>query len=157
MRIVAFSDSHGNSHVLRRIVAARPDADVFIHLGDGERELDNLAMEFTDKRFYFVCGNCDMYSMAKTQDLIELAGKKIFFTHGHIYGVKSDLDKLKHEAKAAGADIVLFGHTHIAMTEYDSPIYYMNPGSVTRPQKGPISYGVVDITGAGIVTFISPL
>ena len=39
MRILVVSDSHGNDANLRRAILAQPTAEVVIHLGDGEEEL----------------------------------------------------------------------------------------------------------------------
>ena len=37
MRVIVFSDSHGNYDVLEKIMERhKDDGDVFIHLGDGE-------------------------------------------------------------------------------------------------------------------------
>ena len=36
-------------------------------------------------------------------------------------------------------------------------MYILNPGSVALSQEGPASYGIVDITPAGIFTGIVPL
>lgn len=154
MRIVVFSDSHNNYFALQNIVLGQPTAEVFLHLGDGEKEFDYLCTNFPFKRMIGVRGNCDWNSMGKTKDIVTLEGKKIFFAHGHSHGVKSGLDDFKREARGICADIALFGHTHVAMTEYEDGIYYMNPGSIVLPQQGPPSYGVIDITGAGIVTSI---
>lgn len=154
MRIVVFSDSHNNYFALQNIVLNQPAAELFLHLGDGEKEFDYLCANFPFKNMLGVRGNCDWSSLGKIRDVVTIADKKIFFTHGHSYGVKAGLDNLKREARNMGADIALFGHTHVAMTEYEDGIYYMNPGSVALPQQGSPSYGVIDITGAGIVTFI---
>lgn len=155
MRIVVFSDSHNNYFVLKDIVTKEQSADWFIHLGDGEREFDTLATNYPFRPMRNVSGNCDWGSMTKTQDLMTLEGKRMFFTHGHMLGIKSGLDGLRKRAAEVGADIALFGHTHEAMTAYEDGIYYMNPGSVSQPRgSGGRSYGVVEITNAGIVTFI---
>ena len=45
------------------------------------------------------------------------------------------------------ADIVLFGHTHLPITEYDDELYLLNPGSL---QYADGTYGIIDITDAGI-------
>lgn len=154
MRIVVFSDSHNNYFALKNIVVKEQNADWFIHLGDGEREFETLTSNFPYRPMRNVSGNCDWGSMTKAYDLMTLDGKKIFFTHGHTLGVKLGMDTLKRKAGESGADIVLFGHTHEAMTAYEDGVYYMNPGSVSQPRNGPKSYGVVEITPAGIVTFI---
>ena len=54
------------------------------------------------------------------------------------------------EAKKKGADIVLFGHTHLQYTDYIDGLYVMNPGSVGMFGQ----YGVIDITDKGDVMLI---
>ena len=40
MRIIAMSDSHGNAYALKKIFERTKDTgDIFVHLGDGQREL----------------------------------------------------------------------------------------------------------------------
>lgn len=79
---------------------------------------------------------------------ISAQGKKIFFIHGHPYYVKHGYERIEEEAKNRGADICLFGHTHIPYTEYKDGIYFMNPGAVFNG-----SYGIIDITDSGIMTY----
>ena len=40
-----------------------------------------------------------------------LRGKKIFITHGDLYGVKYGMTNIYYKGKEVGADIVLFGHS----------------------------------------------
>ena len=85
-----------------------------------------------------------------TVSLADFAGKKIFLTHGADLGVKYSIGPAVSEARKFGADILLYGHTHIAYVGYEDGLYIMNPGSCARPRKGAPSYGVIDITKAGI-------
>ena len=158
MRIIVFSDSHGNYSALQSVVEKhRSEADFFIHLGDGEREFERIAQEYPELSLHGVCGNCDWADNSKTTDVLRVAGRKIFFTHGHIFHVKSDLAELKYTARGIGATIALFGHTHIAHTEYDDGLYLLNPGSIYSQASGRASYGVIDITAAGVITNILQL
>lgn len=157
MRIVVFSDSHNNFFALKEVMGTQANAEVFIHLGDGKKEFDYLCTSYPFKIMRCVAGNCDWSMNGSTSDTITLGGRNIFFTHGHAFGVKSGLDRLKRHAREISADIVLFGHTHEAETFYEDGIYYMNPGSVALPRYGEPSYGVVDITEAGVVTSIVTL
>jgi len=150
LRIVVFSDSHNNFFALKNIVRSRIAADYFIHLGDGAKDFEALVQVYPSKIMYNVRGNCDWSSMEPNQGILMCAGKKIFYTHGHIFHVKSGLEELKAHARELDAQIVLFGHTHIACTEYDNGLYLMNPGSVTSPLYGSPSYGMLDITKAGV-------
>lgn len=154
MRIVVFSDSHNDFFPLKEVMQVQSNAEAFIHLGDGRKEFDYLCTNYPFKIMRCVTGNCDWSMSGDACDTITLEGKKIFFTHGHTFGVKSGLERLMRHAGEIEADIVLFGHTHEASEFYADGIYYLNPGSVSNPRYGQASYGVVDITGAGIVTSI---
>lgn len=157
MRIVVFSDSHNNFFVLKEIMRVQLNADAFIHLGDGKKEFDYLCANHPFKMMRSVAGNCDWSVNSNDRDTMTVCGKTIFFTHGHNFGVKSGLERLKQYAHEIGADIALYGHTHEADAFYEDGVYYMNPGSVSLPRGGPASYGIIDITEAGIVTAIVPL
>lgn len=145
------SDSHGDYNHPRRAVMTHPEAEVIIHCGDGEDQVENLRMEFPDKAVYCVRGNCDWGSTKPLQETLTIEGKKIMFTHGHIYNVKSGIYRIVYEAREQGADILLFGHTHMPLNEYEDGLYIMNPGSINGYFA---SYGMIDITPQGIVTNI---
>ena len=76
-----------------------------------------------------------------------LAGKRFFLTHGHLYGVKSDLTRVVYAARERSADILLYGHTHVPETDYEDGLYILNPGSI----HGGGTYGVADLSPAGVV------
>ncbi|MFR9068635.1 MAG: metallophosphoesterase family protein [Faecalibacterium prausnitzii] len=91
--------------------------DALIFLGDGLRDLE-LALTLCPKlRAYSVAGNCDYGALEPTDGLAAFDGVVIFYTHGHMYGVKYDLDTLADAASARGAEVALFGHTHIPHAE----------------------------------------
>lgn len=148
MRILVVSDTHGDADALRRAILAQPKAETVIHLGDGEEETDRIRGLFPEKEFLQVCGNCDWGSTLPAEGLAEFGGKTIFYTHGNIYNVKYGTDNFISAARERKADIALFGHTHVPVTEYEGGLYVMNPGSL-RGSAG--TYGVVDITRQGIV------
>lgn len=157
MRIVVLSDSHGNPGILRKIAQSQASAEVFIHLGDGERDFAALEELYPDKLLRGVRGNTDWGSASKLMDMLTVEKKRILFAHGHTFQVKQSEDMILAEARLARADIVLFGHTHVAMTNYVDGIYLLNPGSVSQPRNGKPTYGLIDITQAGILTRIVQL
>ena len=75
-------------------------------------------------------------------------GARIFYTHGHAYGVKSGDETIISAARERKADILLFGHTHQSREDYEDGLYIMNPGRLSGWEP---SYGVIDITPQGIV------
>lgn len=158
MRIIVVSDTHRDFFVLKEIVEQNTNAELFIHLGDGENELRDVQTLFPERVFLFVRGNCDYASMAKTVDTVSVGEAKIFFTHGHLFDVHSSPDRLLAAAREQGASVALYGHTHLSATGYRDGVHLLNPGSPTSPRGGrKPSYGVIDVTDAGIVPHIVEL
>lgn len=151
MRILVISDSHGDYRAVRDAALSQMRAEVIIHCGDGESEAESLRRDFPDKAVYCVKGNCDWGSRLPVQGELCIEGKKIIYTHGHAYSVKSGYAMIKQEARQRGADILLFGHTHTPLNEYEDGLYIMNPGSI---RSWNASYGIIDITDKGIMTNI---
>lgn len=148
MRIVAMSDCHNRiSPVETAIEKSKPD--VFIYCGDGSAKVEDISYLYPDIRFYIVKGNCDFGEYPLEQE-IKLGSKVVFFTHGHIYSVKGGYNKIISEGKRRNADIVIFGHTHIAVNEYIDGMYLVNPGSASLPNFGRPSYAFIDISDKGI-------
>lgn len=152
MQIIVISDTHRDFHALYEIVEKhRKEAALFIHLGDGERELEEIRMAFPDVRFESVRGNCDYASLEPAERIIEAGGRKLFICHGHTAGVKGSTSRLEAMARQRGCSIALYGHTHVADNRYLDGLYVMNPGSPSCPREGRPSYGVIDIVPAGIM------
>ena len=142
MRAVVFSDSHGDSASVNMILSKHRSADMFIFLGDGERDVfstQNLNIIGT-KPFVAVKGNNDFGSSLPTEGICLLSGKKIYALHGHTKGVKYSTDLLQREAANNGADVIVYGHTHIPRVEYMSGVYFMCPGAAYRGE-----YGIIDV------------
>ena len=154
MRILVASDTHHDFHALKRAVECQPSAEIVIHLGDGADDAEDVKYPFPQKMFLQVRGNCDWGSVLPYQGEYILNKKTIFYTHGHIYQVKYGLETFIAAARDRHADIALFGHTHDPMTDYRDGLYLMNPGSLSGSDG---TYGILDITPAGIVTNILKL
>lgn len=149
MRILVLSDSHGMESNVRRAILAQPTADIVIHLGDGEEEMRRVKQSFPEKMFLQARGNCDWGVCAPYEGEYTQDGVKIFYTHGHLYHVKSGLYNAVLAARDKKAQVLLYGHTHQALTDYDDGLYIMNPGAIG---SYPGTYGTLDITPQGIVT-----
>ena len=147
MRLLVLSDSHGLVRPLRAVLALHPEADLIVHLGDGERDLAQAADLIGSRRTVQVCGNCDFASLLPYNELIRADdGTLIFCSHGHREHVKYGMTEFCEKAKRCGARIALYGHTHRPVTEKTDGIYLMNPGALLNG-----SYGMVDITPGGIL------
>lgn len=141
MKIIVISDSHGSFEEVNKIIRQNSKADVVAFCGDGSSDLDYAKQQFTDKMFLSVRGNCDWCSSDAFLQEITLCGKKIVITHGHLHGVKEGYSRISYLGHDLGANIVLFGHTHLPHLSYDGRILLMNPGSVAFGNQ----YGLIDI------------
>ena len=153
MRIVVVSDSHKDFYSLQKAVLSQSSAEVVVFCGDGNEDMDTLAVTIPDKMIISVRGNCDWCSEKRYSEQITLENKHIFVTHGHLFGVKSGYSQIINQAHLLDTDILLFGHTHVPYTAYDDGMYIMNPGSIGYTG----TYGIVDITPSGIMTNIIKL
>ena len=141
MILAVVSDTHKKKSQIRKVLNKIKNADVLIHLGDNSEDVEDMMMEF-NKPIYSVRGNCD-FSLRSPSERVEIIeGKKFFLTHGHRYSVKDSLMKLEYRALEIGADIVLYGHTHVANIEFNNGIWFINPGSaaVSRGQFNSIAF-----------------
>lgn len=159
MKIVVMSDSHGNAAAVRKVVQHHEeDVDLFLHLGDGEHDMSVALQSFPwlAEKFHYLKGNCDFGDLVKPtqrQLVLELPfGHKIFAAHGDHYRVNYGTDRIVHEAKQAGANIVLFGHTHERICTYEDGLYIVNPGSLACPRDGkPPAYALISVSEKGIL------
>lgn len=148
MRILVLSDSHRDTAGAMAAVRAQRRAEVILHLGDGADDIDAAKLERPDVMFLNVRGNCDFASLLPYEITQTFDSVKIFMTHGYYYNVKEDLCLLEEKARREGAQIALYGHTHIPKIEYRDGLYLMCPGSVSGYNA---TYGTIDITPQGIV------
>ncbi len=143
IRIIVFSDTHKCIEPCIQAINNIRDIDMIIHGGDhwsDARELENI---FPDISIKYVKGNCD-FALAPIEELIEIGGKKIFVTHGHMYNVKQEHERyetIKERGLRLSADVVVFGHTHIPYNENSGKITIINPGSVKYTRN----YGIIEI------------
>ena len=148
MRILVLSDIHGDFQMMKRALDSQPTAEAVIFCGDGAAQFEYLRETLTDKTVIGVRGNCDWSSDLPPVEVVELGGKRIFITHGHLYNVKFTMNQVFYAAREEKADILLFGHTHQALTDYLDGMYMMNPGSCHGYGA---TYGYIDITDKGDV------
>ncbi len=147
MRILVFSDTHGDADAMSGVLAAVP-CDMLLHLGDCVADCEEPRLLYPEVTMWQVAGNDyrDTLSGLHYEDLFELDGVRIFMTHGHRFDVRSGPDRLCAAAESRGAALALYGHTHVAAVGRCGAVTYCNPGSASRPRgAGGRSYGVVTI------------
>ena len=128
MKVLVVTDSHGRLDYLMEMYE-REKPDIVISAGDYSEDVEELSYVYEDSKYYIVRGNCDYMDRNNEDNLeIDLGEKKVFITHGHLYGVKTSYDYLRMEAKGRECDLCIFGHTHIPFLEEDTPTLF-NPGA----------------------------
>lgn len=152
MRYLILADSHGDEKAVRELKPILENVDGVIHLGDHISDLQWLQKDHT-KEFYGVRGNCDGPKSGDDELVVTLSGVKILLAHGHLFGVKHHLSEIYQHGHKKNVAAVLFGHTHIAVTDTINGIIMHNPGSLSLPKDGaPRSYSILKIE-AGILHF----
>lgn len=134
MKILIVSDTHRRIDNLDRALEQVGPVDMLIHLGDleGSEDYIEAVMECP---VYMVAGNNDFYSYIPREEEVQIGKYKAFLTHGHYYYVSMGTQMLKEEARARGAQIAMFGHTHRPVVEYSDGLIVLNPGSLTYPRQ----------------------
>ncbi|MDE7312380.1 MAG: metallophosphoesterase [Eubacterium sp.] len=134
MRVLIISDTHGIQKNLDRVLEQERPYGQVIHLGDIEGDEDYLEAA-AGCPVAAVRGNNDYFSDLPQEQIIEVAGKRIFLTHGHYYYVAAGVEHLIKEAQGRGADLVMFGHTHRPLIRQEGNLYVINPGSLSYPRQ----------------------
>jgi len=135
MRIAVISDTHDKfpATLPKRLEGA----DEIWHLGD-------VCEPWTLSEFYalgpaikIVAGNCDEHPWPDSLTL-EREGRFFFLTH----------IPPARERVPAGVAAVLHGHTHVPRDETIDGVRWLNPGCITRPNRGaPASFAWLTVEG----------
>ena len=141
MKVIVCADSHGAFAAAERLLEQNREAAAVIFLGDGAEEWEDLCAIYPQMPFYPVRGNCDWGSFDEPERLLELEGVRILMLHGHTRNVKSSPLAAQYAAREWGADVLLFGHTHCPLVDWDGTLYTMNPGAAGDPRRP--TYGVI--------------
>lgn len=130
-RIAVISDSHWGKARLETFarIAQEEAFDAILHCGDGVSDAKWLAKNLTAE-VRFVAGNCDPRFGCERELRMAYDGVRLMMVHGDLYGVKYDYGTLAYHAEEAGAQVVLFGHTHQPFAGYVGGVLMVNPGSL---------------------------
>jgi uncharacterized protein len=145
MRIGVISDTHGDKKRIQQVVERAGSVALWLHAGDYYQDAAYLA-ELTGTPVHAVTGNCDGRGVGTPDLFLTLEGKHLMLTHGHCYRVKDGLQDLVWWGKQYEADIVIFGHTHQSVIQYEDGLVLMNPGSTTSPRgRASASFGLLEL------------
>ena len=143
MKIIVVSDTHGRYDRLVTLMQMHKDADALIFLGDGLNDLNRADAYSYPFTVYSVKGNCDGFSFfsqglpASDELTLCFEGYKFFIIHGHTRSVKNNMDRAILASRTKDADVLLYGHTHVAKWErFGNGNLYVNPGSASIPKEG---------------------
>ena len=170
MKYMIASDIHGSAIYCRKMLEAFEEerADRLVLLGDllyhGPR--NDLPREYAPKevipllngvkeKLLCIRGNCDAevdqmvleFPILADYALLELEGRTVYLSHGHIYH-EGNLPPLMP------GDAFLYGHTHVPRAEEKDGVVFLNPGSVSLPKEGnPPTYGILEHGCFSVRTF----
>ena len=150
MKILIFSDSHGDTKRMIKALKTEREVHFIAHLGDYYEDLDN-ALQSVDLHLpvISVCGNMDHENGFFRRPSFEehvFCGKKALFLHGNTFARAGEVDFEFVKREYGKYDLVLFGHTHTQLLFADRKPVLFNPGTISKGQ-----YGVVTITENSIL------
>jgi uncharacterized protein len=132
MRIAVISDTH--DHLPGHVSEAIASADEIWHLGDVCEPHILADIEHLGPPVRIVRGNCDSHMAWPLTLDFKLAGFRIHLEHIPPHHVRPVCDLLLH------------GHTHVPRDEMVGSARYLNPGCITRPNRGaPASYAWLEL------------
>lgn len=164
LNFLILSDSHRNSANVQEAVRRCRTADGILFLGDGLGDLGYEA-SFMSLPVFSVRGNCDAFFSGDVEDelILHFEEYTVMLMHGHRFGVKSSFSAAAAYAASKGADILLFGHTHMPMEKYlaageelcgttlKKPLHIFNPGSIGTMSAGHYSFGTMTLDRKGVL------
>ena len=138
LRILVLADTH--DHLPDNLEALADDVDEIWHLGDVCAPSLLVRMESVGPPVTLVRGNCD--ANFEWPRVLDLKRNRVRFRLVHV----------PPEHSPENIDVLLHGHTHVPRHERQGDVLFLNPGCVTRPDKGaPPSIAMLEITGDGKV------
>lgn len=141
-KLLVLSDSHGSVSVVKKVFnwakERIPPKDTICGVafcGDGVSDLKHAA-EATGFYCDWMCigGNND-YGYHNEIAVFEFAGHCFYMCHGHRHSMYGGHQTLLAAARKAGANAVLFGHSHVPYQKNKEGVLLLNPGSVARPRS----------------------
>lgn len=150
-RVAVVSDTHGNQQLIRLAMSFAKEVHYLLHLGDHWEDMEDHPDLIEDRQFFRVPGiyheGYRFGRIPKTRELT-IEGWRFLMLH--------DLHDLP-EATLIHTDIVLHGHTHRRMFQFNDETWFINPGHLKRDiDRGFVaSFALLEVDPARIeVSFI---
>jgi len=154
MKALIISDTHRRNDNFLKVIEQVAPVDLVIHCGDVEGS-QHLIQNAAGCPVQCVAGNNDYFGDLPSELEFMVGKYRVWVTHGHHYYVSMSIEYLKREARAKGADIVMFGHTHRPIVNWENDLVVVNPGSLSYPRQDgrKPSFILMDIDRMGDVHF----
>lgn len=140
LRVLVLADTH--NHLPPKLEELAAGMDEIWHLGDVCAPALLESIRQVGPPVLIVRGNCDSnFDWPLTLD-IERNGVRIRLVH------------IPPSSPPQKVDVLLHGHTHVPRDEVRGGVRFLNPGCVTRPNRGaPASAAHLEITGSGKINW----
>ena len=163
-KVLIVSDTHGYDDNFFKVleIEGLQNLDLILHAGDVEGSAERLRHATSIVPIAIVKGNNDFGTELPKELELELGPHRIHLCHGHADLVNINVNFLLEKESAAGADILVFGHTHVPMAGVargqgypDGVRYLFNPGSLTYPRQAGRrpSYIMLDMATDGALSY----
>lgn len=132
MRILVLSDSHGNvDNMARAVELTVPDR--VLHLGDWPAGPDGLRARFPALPWRACRATVIGAAATSRNGCWRSAACGSLRCTGHTRNVKRSPMAAMYAAKEYGAQVLLFGHTHVPLVDNDGSLLTLNPGAAGDP------------------------
>ena len=144
LRIFVLADTH--NRLPEKVSEIAKGADEIWHLGDVCAESILNELRAIGRQVAVVRGNCDSnFEWPLVLDLVRA-------------GLKFRLQHIPPQESPDDVDVLLHGHTHVPRNERRGRVLFLNPGCVTRPNRGsPPSVAWLEIVNERINWNLVPL
>ena len=153
-KLLVLSDSHGARDAIKRILnKEQNNVDAVIFLGDGLRDLEQALAFFPHLRVYSVAGNCDYGALEPLDGLAGFDQTVVFYTHGHMYGVKirsGHACRCRRRPGRRGGAVRSLPYSPRGAA---GKVFLFNPGSCGRCYTGPDTYGLLTLENGAVTAY----
>lgn len=124
-----------------------------------DRELGQKSLEWTKGKT--TSENKEFLRTLVPEIRFTAAGKRVLLVHGsprrmneYLFADRP-LSSFRRLSKSSGADLIVFGHTHVPYVKDVDGVWFINVGSVGKPKDGDprACYAVIDLDTQPHVTF----
>ncbi|HPI03810.1 MAG: phosphodiesterase [Candidatus Aerophobetes bacterium ADurb.Bin490] len=142
-KIGVLSDTH-SKHLSEQVIKVFSGVDLIIHAGDHTSREIITTLEKTAP-LVSVQGNMDPDALNLEQQTVLILNDKFKIAVCHGAGLHANTaERMYKKFAPEKPDMIIFGHTHLAMNKLHNGILLFNPGSPTRGM-GCNSVGVISL------------